>query len=424
MNVLVVGGGAREHAICWKLRQSSKLTNLFCTPGNGGIGELAELGNVAVDDIPGLVKFSLEHNIDFVVVGPEVPLSMGIVDELGKAGISAFGPNKQCAQLESSKIFTKRFLKRHRIPTAQYVECYSQEECLGNLGIFSYPMVLKADGLAGGKGVIIAENREEAIVGMETLMEQKAFGTAGDRVVIEEFLSGVEASALCFVDENRILPMDSCQDYKRIRDNDQGPNTGGMGSYSPSLLFNKERWELLRKEVLEPTLVGFQREGLSFKGVLFIGLMWSDQGWKVIEFNTRFGDPETQSLLPRLKNDLLEIMVATAENRLDEVRLEWDDRKTITVNLVSEGYPGKYKTGEEIFGMEKVAHDILLFHGGTRSEKISKDILSFRTDGGRVISVTGLGETLEAAREKVYQNISKIHFEGAFYRKDIGGKPL
>jgi phosphoribosylamine--glycine ligase len=424
MNVLVVGNGAREHAICWKLCQSKKLKELFCTPGNGGIGQIATIGNVQSDDIAGLVEYSKVHQIDFVVVGPEVPLAMGLVDHLEKAGIPAFGPNKECAQLEASKIFTKRFLQRHQIPTAEFVECYSKEECLGHLGLFSYPMVLKADGLAGGKGVLIVENEKAARSGIDSLMDEKIFGAAGDRVIIEEYLSGTEASILCFVDETRILPMDSCQDYKRIGDQDRGPNTGGMGSYSPSALFCPTHWERLSREILEPTLQGFQEEGLGFKGLLFIGLMWTNQGWKVIEFNNRFGDPETQSLLPRLKNDLLEILLATRENRLSQIELEWDPRVAVTVNVVSKGYPGKYETGKEIRGLDQVDPEILIFHGGTVWTDPAKGETGFRTGGGRVVSVTSLGETMEKVRQKVYDNVGRIQFDGAFYRKDIGVFPL
>ena len=374
-------------------------------------------------DIEGLCTFATEHQVDLAVIGPEVPLAMGIVDEMEKAGITAFGPNKKCSQLEASKAFTKSFLERHRIPTAGYKEFTDKQELLEAVGLFGYPMVLKADGLAAGKGVVIAENEADAKKAIEEMMGDRVFGSAGDKVVVEEFLTGVEASMLCFVDEHTIVPMESAQDYKRIYDGDQGPNTGGMGTYSPSLVFDKELEEQIRREILIPTLKGFQEDGLDFKGVLFIGLMINKDGPKVIEFNNRFGDPEAQSVLARLDSDLLDIFLAVTENRLSNAEIKWSDKKAVCVVLASGGYPGSYEKGKEITGLDKVDQDVVVFHAGTASEHIC-DEHSCRsavvTSGGRVLGVTAMGDTHEQAREKAFDNVKRISFDGMQYRNDIG----
>lgn len=415
MKILIVGGGGREHAIAWKLAQSPRVEKLYCAPGNPGIAEQAECVAIGAEDIAGICRFAAEHQIDLVVVGPEVPLAMGIVDALEAVGVKAFGPNRKCAQLESSKAFTKAFLDRHQIPTAKYQEFTDAEELKKVIGLFGFPMVLKADGLAAGKGVVIAENRAEAEKAIDEMMSDKIFGSAGERIVVEEFLTGIETSMLCFVDEHTILPMESAQDYKRIFDEDKGPNTGGMGTYSPSLILTEELHRQIKERVLEPTLKGFQQDGLDFKGVLFVGLMIGEDGPKVIEFNNRFGDPETQSVLPRMKNDLLDVLEAVVENRLAGQTLSWDQRRAVCVILASAGYPGTYKKDDEIMGLQDVEEDILVFHSGTAAKE-GKIV----TQGGRVLGVTALGDTHDDARQHAYDNIARIDFAGAQYRKDIG----
>ena len=428
MRVMVVGGGGREHAICWKLAQSPKVTELYCAPGNAGIADVAECIGVGAEDIEGICKVAEKKKIDLAVIGPEVPLAMGIVDELEKLGIKVFGPNKKCSQLEASKSFTKAFLARHNIPTAGYKEFTDKQELLDSVGLYGYPMVLKADGLAAGKGVVIPENEEDAVKAIEEMMGDKVFGSAADKIVVEEFLTGVEASMLCFVDENTIVPMESAQDYKRVFDNDKGPNTGGMGTYSPSLLFTPELEKQIREQILEPTLKGFQEDRLDFKGVLFIGLMLSDDGPKVIEFNNRFGDPETQSVLARLDSDLLDIFLAVTENRLADIEIKWKNERAVCVVLASGGYPGSYEKGKLITGLDDVDDDVIVFHAGTKfapmpegskcadcSDDCDMKKAAVLTSGGRVLGVTALGATHEEARAKAYENLKRINFEGAQY---------
>lgn len=416
MRVLVVGGGGREHAICWKLAQSSKISKLYCAPGNAGIADVAECVPVGAEDIDGICAWASDNNIDLAVIGPEVPLAMGIVDRLNEAGVKTFGPNAKCAQLEASKSFTKAFLARHNIPTAGYREFTDKEELLANVGIYGYPMVLKADGLAAGKGVVIPEDEESAVAAIEEMMGDKVFGNAADKIVVEEFLTGVEASMLCFVDHNTIVPMESAQDYKRIYDGDKGPNTGGMGTYSPSLLFDEDIEKQIREQILLPTLRGFQEDGLDFQGVLFIGLMLSEDGPKVIEFNNRFGDPETQSVLRRMESDLLDVFTAVVDNRLNEIEINWIDDRAVTVVLASGGYPGSYAKGKVITGLDKVDDDIVVFHAGTKFDEEGRIV----TSGGRVLGVTATGATHDEARAKAYANAERIEFEGAYMRKDIG----
>ena len=360
MKILVVGSGGREHAIAWKLAKSKRVEKLYCAPGNAGIASVAECVPVKAEDLEGIRDFCVENKVDMAVIGPEVPLSMGITDLLNEAGIRVFGPDKNCSQLEGSKSFTKAFLKRHHIPTAGYREYTEKEALKKDIGIFGYPMVLKADGLAAGKGVVLAENYEEAEKAIEEMMGDRIFGDAADLIVVEECLRGIEASMLCFVDGRTIVPMESAQDYKRIFDGDKGPNTGGMGTYSPSLIFNDELKKEIDEKILQPTIRGFIEDGLDFHGVLFIGLMIGEDGPKVIEFNNRFGDPETQSVLMRLETDLADIFDACIDGTLDQIDIRWSDRRAVCVVLASGGYPGSYEKGKVIRGLDDVDEDIVV----------------------------------------------------------------
>ena len=416
MKILIVGSGGREHAIAWKLAQSPKVDKIYCAPGNAGIADVAECIDVKAEDIQGICKAAKEKEIDMAVIGPEVPLAMGITDELEKVGVKTFGPNKKCSQLEASKAFTKSFLARHDIPTAKYKEYTDKDALMADIGIYGYPMVLKADGLAAGKGVVLAENAEEAATAIEEMMGSRVFGDAADKVVVEECLVGVEASCLCFVDENTIVPMESAQDYKRIFDGDKGPNTGGMGTYSPSLMFTEEVEKRVMDEILLPTLEGFKKDGLDFKGVLFVGLMLTEDGPKVIEFNNRFGDPETLSVLMRLDTDLYEIFEAVCDNRLADIDIKWKDERAVCVVLASGGYPGDYEKGKVITGLDSVDDGVVVFHAGTKFNE-DGDVV---TAGGRVLGVTTTGKTHDEARAKAFENVKKISFEGMQYRNDIG----
>ncbi|SHJ67979.1 phosphoribosylamine--glycine ligase [Geosporobacter subterraneus DSM 17957] len=415
MKVLVVGSGGREHALVWKLKHSPKVEKIYCAPGNAGIGNAAELVNIPVEAVEELCSFAKEKNIDLTIVGPEVPLVAGIVDVFHREGLKIFGPNKQCAQLEGSKAFAKDFMERHQIPTARYREYTDLREAKNALGIYGYPMVIKADGLAAGKGVVIAQDEKEAAEALEQMMAEKKFGTAGDKVVIEEFLQGIETSILCFVDGKSIVPMVSAQDYKRIYDEDQGPNTGGMGTYSPSYIYEEKLEAAVAERILAPVIRGLKADGLDFKGVLFIGLMITAEGPRVLEFNTRFGDPETQVILTRLETDLVDILESILEERLADQEIRWSDRKTVCVVIAAGGYPESYEKGRIIQGLMEQNEETVVFHAGTK--RVGEDIL---TNGGRVLGVTAWGDTVEEARRKVYQRVEKISFENMQYRKDIG----
>ena len=414
MKILIIGSGGREHVLTWKIAQSPRVEKIYAAPGNGGMANLAECLDLSATDIPGCLAFAKEHAIDLTVIGPEVPLVMGMVDAFEAEGLRVFGPDQQCAQFEGSKAFTKEFLFRHHIPTAGYKEYTDIQEILKDLGIYGYPMVIKADGLAAGKGVLIVENEQDARDGIELIMEKREFGEAGDKVVIEEFLTGQEASMLCFVDGKTIVPMESAQDYKRAYDGDKGLNTGGMGTYSPNVLFNDDALNKRIKEaILDPIINGLIADDMNFKGILFIGLMIENGIPKVLEFNVRFGDPEAQSVLMRMDSDLVDIMEAVIDGKLSECHIQWKRQEAVCVVIASGGYPGAYKKGKVITGIEDVK-DCVVFHAGT---KLVNGVL--QTNGGRVLGVTALGETREAARKTVYDNIDKIHFDGAQYRTDI-----
>jgi phosphoribosylamine--glycine ligase len=414
MKILVVGSGAREHAICWKLNQSNKLSKLYCAPGNAGISQIAECVDIKADELDKLVEYSVNNNIDLAVVGPEVPLVAGLVDMLNEKGIKAFGPVKAGAKFEGSKSYSKDFMKKYFIPSAQYEVYTDSKKAIDGLKKFNAPIVVKADGLAAGKGVLICETIKEAEEAIKSIMDNRQFGDAGNTVVIEEFLRGTETSLLCFVDGKRIIPMESARDYKKAYDNDRGLNTGGMGCFSPNPIYTEELKKYIKDNILDRTLNGFLSENINFKGVLFIGLMIENNQAKVLEYNTRFGDPETEVILPRLKSDLVDIMLKCIEGNLSEDDLQWKDDKCVTVVLASGGYPENYEKGKEVKGLNAADSDIIIFHGGTKLSE-GKTV----TDGGRVLAITSTGSTIEEARTKVYKNISKIHFEKMEFRKDI-----
>lgn len=419
MKVLVVGGGGREHAIVWKLSQSPKIEKLYCAPGNGGISKLATCVSIKATDIEGIVNFSKENKIDLVMVAPDDPLVAGMVDALEAAGIRAFGPVKAAAIIEGSKAFSKDLMKKYNIPTAAYEVFDSSEKALKYLDTCSAPIVVKADGLALGKGVIIAKTLDEAKAAVDSIMNDRVFGAAGNSVVIEQFIEGPEVSILAFTDGKTVVPMVSSQDHKRVFDHDQGPNTGGMGTFSPSLIYNSKLAEQCMKEIYLPTIDAMNNEDRKFKGILYFGLMITKDGPKVIEYNARFGDPETQVVLPRLKTDLLDIFNAIIDEKLAEIQIEWSDNAAVCVIAASGGYPGKYATGLEISGLEEAEADenTIIFHAGT-SEKGGM----LFTAGGRVLGVTSVEENMEKAIGKAYAGIEKISFEGMHYRKDIGRK--
>lgn len=414
MKVLIVGSGGREHAIAWKLAQSPKIKKLYAAPGNGGMMELCECVDIAVDDLQGLKTFAKENAIDLTVVGPELPLVLGLSDVFAKENLAVFGPNRSCARFEGSKAFTKEFLKRHGIPTAGYKEYTDPDTLKEDVGLFGYPMVLKADGLAAGKGVLITENKEDSLKAIDRLMLSGEFGEASETIVVEEFLTGREASLLCFVDGHTILPMESAQDYKRALDGDLGLNTGGMGTYSPNLLMKDDKLcQTIEETILTPIVEGFKADGLNYKGILFIGLMIDKGVPKVLEFNVRLGDPETQSVLPRLETDLLDIMEACIEERLKDVALQWSEQKTVSVVMASGGYPDAYQKGKEITGTDQV-EEAIVFHAGTK--RVGDQLV---TDGGRVLCVTAKADNFAQAQRTVYTELKKINFDQAFYRQDI-----
>ena len=414
MKILVVGGGGREHAICWKLSNEKNVEKIYCAPGNPGIAEVAECVNIGDSDIDKLAKFAKENEIDITVVGPEVPLVMGITDVFESQGLKVFGPNKRCARLEGSKAFSKDFMTRHNLPTAKYKEYTNIDKAIDDIDEFGYPVVIKADGLAAGKGVIISENREDAIKTLKEMMNDKKFGTAGEKIVIEEFLSGIETSILAFVDNETIIPMVSAKDHKKVNDGETGLNTGGMGTFSPSEIYTYELSKEIKENILDKTLKGFQEDNLDFKGILFVGLMITKDGPKILEYNVRFGDPETQSVLFRLETDLSEIISAVINNKLKDIDIKYSDDSAICVMLTSGGYPESYEKGKLITGLDNLDKDIVVFHSGT---KLLDNKLV--TNGGRVIGITAKGKTVKEAGKKVYENIKKINFEGMHYRTDI-----
>lgn len=417
MDVLVIGGGGREHAICNGLSKSKKITKMYCAPGNAGIAEFAECVPIGVMEFDKLVAFAKEKAIDYVVVAPDDPLAGGLVDEFEKAGIRSFGPRKNAAILEGSKAFSKDLMKKYNIPTAQYETFDDAEAALAYLETAKMPIVLKADGLALGKGVLICKDKEEAKAGVKEIMEDKKFGSAGNRMVVEEFMTGREVSVLTFVDGKTIRVMTSAQDHKRAGDGDTGLNTGGMGTFSPSPFYTEDVDKFCREKIYQPTVDAMRAEGREFRGVIFFGLMLTEDGPKVLEYNARFGDPETQVVLPRMKNDLLEVMEACTDGTLDKIELEFEDNAAVCVVLASDGYPVKYEKGYEITGLEnfKGKDDYFCFHAGS-AFKDGKIV----TNGGRVLGVTAKGATLKEARAKAYDATEWVSFGNKYMRHDIG----
>lgn len=421
MKVLVVGSGGREHALVWKISKSNAVSRIYCAPGNGGIGAIAGCVDIAADDIEGLLSFAKKERIDFTVVGPEAPLVSGIVDVFENEGLNVFGPVSQGAMLEGSKVFSKNFMKKHGIPTAGFEIFSNPDEARDYIRGKKSPLVVKADGLAAGKGVFVCSCAAEAEEAVDIIMNKGVFGAAGRKIVVEECLEGEEASILAFCDGNTIVPMDSSQDHKRVFDGDKGPNTGGMGAYSPAPVVTGDMMKTIEEKILQRTVRGLRKEGIRYKGVIYAGIMVTDKGPMVLEYNVRFGDPETQPLLVRMKTDLLEVVKAISEGELDKIKLEWDERAAVCVVMASGGYPGRYNKGFEIKGLERAGNikDVFVFHAGTKEKGGS-----IMTSGGRVLGVTALGDNIGKAVETVYGAVGMIKFDGAFFRKDIGHKAL
>jgi phosphoribosylamine--glycine ligase len=421
MKILVIGGGGREHALVWKLRQSPRVEKIFVAPGNDGIGESAELVPIAVDDIEKLAAFAEKNRVDLTVVGPELPLTLGIAELFQQRGLKIFAPGREAARLEGSKAFAKEMLRENKIPTAAFATFSDAAAAKKYLGELKAPYVIKADGLAAGKGVLICASRAEAEAAIDDVLTRRVFGAAGDKVVVEEFLEGEEASFIVLTDGERILPLASSQDHKRVFDNDQGPNTGGMGAYSPAPIVTPAIHRRIMDEILKPLLAGLKKRGIVYRGTLYAGLMLTADGPKVLEFNARFGDPECQPLMVRLKSDLVPLIETTIEGRLDKVEAEWHDDPAVCVVLTSGGYPGDYVKGKEIRGLERLKdwQSGAVFHAGT----VKKDG-RWLTSGGRVLGVTARGRDIAAAAAEAYRAAAEIHWEGMHYRRDIAKKAL
>ena len=419
MKVLVIGGGGREHALVWKIAQSPVVETIFCAPGNPGTAQLARNVAIAADDLQGLLAFARENEIGLTVVGPELPLSLGLVDLFEEHGLKVFGARKNAALIESSKAFSKDLMQKYQVPTAAYGVFTEIEPALSFIDRTGTPIVIKADGLAAGKGVIIAQNREEAVAAVTDMLSGNAFGAAGSRVVVEEFLRGEEASFLAFTDGERIIPLASAQDHKAVFDGDSGPNTGGMGAYSPAPVVTPAIHQKAMAEVMRRTVDGMAAEGRPYRGVLYAGLMIDGDSVKTLEFNARFGDPECQPLLMRMKSDIVPILDAVAAGSLAGVEIEWHDQAAVCVVLASEGYPGDYRRGDRIAGLDAAGDrdDLVVFHAGTR--EIAGEVV---TSGGRVLGVTALGDTVQEAIDRAYRGVAEISWPGMHYRSDIGAK--
>ena len=421
MRILLVGSGGREHALAWKLKQSASCNYLICAPGNAGIAQLTDCKPIAVEDITGLVKLAQDEKIDFVVVGPEIPLSLGLADRLKEAGIPVFGPSQKAAQLEASKGFTKDLCKKYNIPTAAYERFTDIPAALAFLEKQGAPIVIKADGLAAGKGVVVAMTKEEAKAAIEDMLSGNAFGASGASIVIEEFMEGEEVSYFALTDGVNILPLNTAQDHKRVGDGDTGPNTGGMGAYSPARLMTPELNEIVINDILKPTVAGMAADGCPFQGVLYAGLMVKDGKPRLVEYNARFGDPECQTLMLRLKSDLVDMLYACATGKLETVKPEWSEEPSLCVVMAAEGYPGPYKKNTVINGLDKAAaiNNVQIFHAGT-AEKDGHIVAT----GGRVLGVCAIGNNVTAAREIAYEAVEAIDWPEGFCRKDIAWRAI
>ena len=417
---MVIGGGAREHALAWRIGRSPRVSELYVAPGNAGTATIARNLNLRATDIQALAKAVQDIGIDLTVVGPEAPLASGIVDHFEHLGMPIFGPTRAATQIESSKVFAKKLMQKYGIPCPDGATFSSYSEAKEYLESQPAPIVVKADGLAAGKGVTVAGSKEEALKALLDTMEAKIFGSAGDSVVIEECLTGKEVSLLAFTDGKTVVPMVPACDYKRVFDDDQGPNTGGMGSYSPPGFFDAKLTKQVTETILEPAVRAMAEEGMLYKGVLYAGLLVTPDGAKVLEFNARFGDPETQVILPRLNTDLVDILLAVVDNRLSETAVEWSNDACVGIVMASGGYPGSYGTGFTIQGLDKLDKEILVFHAGTKQGENSQ----MHTDGGRVLTITATGKTMAEARAKAYQNLPRIRFDSCHYRKDIAAREV
>jgi len=421
MKILIVGSGGREHALAWKLKQSKKVQRLYCAPGNAGMMRIAKCVNIKADDIERLADFATSSSINLTLIGPEQPLVLGLADEFKRRRLKVFGPEKAGARLEGSKVFAKEFMQKYHIPTAAFKVFDNLTEAIGFCKGIEFPTVIKVDGLAAGKGVMIVRSFEAASAALEQIFTQKKFGEAGSRVVIESCLTGQEVSVMVITDGKAYVPLLPSQDHKQAYDGDQGPNTGGMGAYCPAEFVTEKIMSQITQFVLEPVVAGLRKENIPYRGVIYAGLMLTDAGPKVLEFNCRFGDPETQAVLPLLKSDLMEVMKATVEGRLDKLgQLDWRRGSAACVVLASKGYPGKYSTGQRISGLQNIREEgAYVFHSGTRKENNQ-----WVTDGGRVLGVMGLNGNLKGALAKVYRIVKRIKFDGAHYRHDIGSRQL
>jgi phosphoribosylamine---glycine ligase len=421
MRVLVIGSGGREHALAWKIKHSTLVDKVYCAPGNGGISSIAECVDIKPDDITGLIGFATRNKIDLTVVGPEAPLALGIVDRFCVNGLRVFGPSKEAAKIEASKAFMKQLMKKYNIPTADFEVFEDSARAKKYIGGLKGSFVVKADGLAAGKGVVVCSSKEQGISAVESMMERRDFRNAGNRIIIEECLEGEEVSILVITDGKDCVPLASAQDHKRIFDGDNGPNTGGMGAYSPAPVATPGLTDSVMKDIIRPTIAAMGRENARYTGVLYAGIMVTDAGPKVLEFNCRFGDPETQAILPRLKSDLVELIEASIDDEIDMAKPDWDERPCVSVVLSSGGYPGEYETGFEIEGLDALdkARDVYVFHAGTKSAD-GKTV----TAGGRVLNVTALGSDIRDAIDRCYNAVNLIEFEGMHFRRDIGHRAL